>query len=116
MALTTREITREEWKPYFDDFSRDLADLIATVEVDGPSVGAQIEAERPRLTGISYDDRDDILVIGLDNSGEIGEDLEHVISSPQRIYLASGEGAEMVFDIQDSEGNQTVLRLQPAPS
>ena len=88
MALATREIPRSEWRGYFDDFSRDLDELRATVEVDGAAVGAQIEAERPLLRGITYDDGDDIVVIGLDASGESGEDLEHIVYKPQTIYLA----------------------------
>ena len=112
MALATREIPRSEWRGYFDDFSRDLDELRATVEVDGAAVGAQIEAERPLLRGITYDDGDDIVVIGLDASGDSGEDLEHIVYKPQTIYLASGDDGEMVFDIKDAEGTQTLVRLE----
>lgn len=115
MALSTREIPKSEWRSFFDDFSRDLDDLLATVEVDGVEVGAQIEAERLTLRGITYDDGDDILVIGLDTSGgETGEDLERIIYNPLTIYLASGNGDETVFDVKDAEGSQTLVRLEPA--
>ncbi len=114
MALETREIQKSEWRTYFDDFSRDLRDLVATVEVDGVEVGAQIEAERPRLRGITYDDGDDILVIGLDSSGGTGEDLERIVYNPVTIYLASGDGGEMVFDVKDAEGTQTLVSLETA--
>lgn len=114
MALSTREIPKSEWRSYFDDFSRDLDDLLATVEVDGVEVGAQIEADRLTLRGITYDDGDDILVIGLDTSGETREDLERIIYSPLTIYLASGDGEETVFDVKDAEGNQTLVHLEPA--
>src|SRR5437016_14587697 len=63
MAKGSRQIPRSEWRQYFDDFSRNLPALAASIEVDGPETGAQIEAERGLLTGISYDDRDDIVVI-----------------------------------------------------
>ena len=43
MATSTREIPQEEWRAYFDDFSRDLPDLTATVEVAGKDIGAQVE-------------------------------------------------------------------------
>ncbi|MCW2971108.1 MAG: hypothetical protein JWO23_2235, partial [Solirubrobacterales bacterium] len=33
MALETQELARGDWKPYFDDFSRDLDRLTASVEV-----------------------------------------------------------------------------------
>ena len=112
MALTTREIVREEWRSHFDQFSRELPQLLASVEVIGSEVGAQIEAERPRLVGITYDHKDDILVIGLDAPGGTPEDLEHIVYQPQRIMVAEGEG-EVVYDIEDAERTQTLLRLEP---
>ncbi|HEV7585594.1 MAG TPA: DUF5335 family protein [Solirubrobacteraceae bacterium] len=113
MATSTREIPREEWRAYFDDFSRDLPDLHATVEVAGREIGAQVEAERPLLTGITYDRGDDIVVIGLDAPGGIQEDLEHIVYHPQKIYVAEEDG-ERIFDIEDAEQLQTLVRLEPA--
>jgi hypothetical protein len=112
MALTTREIPRAEWRNYFDRFSREQPELLASVEVIGAEVGAQIEAERPRLTGITYDDKDDILVIGLDAPGGLPEDLEHIVYEPQRIMVAEGDG-ETVYDVEDAERTQTLVRLEP---
>jgi hypothetical protein len=113
MASTTREIPAPEWRGYFDDFSRDLQGFVATVEVAGKDIGAQIEAERPLLTGITYDDGDDIVVIGLDAPGGTQEDLEHIVYHPQKIYVEE-EDDRLVFDIQDSEERQTLVRLEPA--
>src|ERR1700704_3523529 len=112
MALTTREIPRGEWRAYFDEFSRNLPDTVASVEVIGAGGGAQIKAERPRLTGITYDDRDDILVIGLDAPGGLPEDLEHIVYEPQKIMVAEGDG-ETVYDVEDAERTQTLVRLEP---
>jgi hypothetical protein len=113
MATTTREIPHSEWRGYFDDFSRDLRDLVARVEVAGRDVGAQVEAERPLLTGITYDDGDDIVVIGLDAPGGIQEDLERIVYHPKKIYVAEEEGGVTIFDIEDSEQVQTLVRLEP---
>lgn len=112
MAHTTREIPKSEWRGYFDNFSRDHDDLLAAVEVDGVAVGAQIEAERSMLGGITYDDGDGILVLELSSSG--GESLERIIYDPQTIYVSSSDDARMVFDVEDAGGNQTLLRLEPA--
>jgi hypothetical protein len=113
MASMTRELSREEWRTFFDDFSRDLQPVVSTVEVAGRDIGAQVEAERLRLTGITYDSHDDILVIGLDAEGGVTEELEHIVYHPQKIYLASGDDAETVFDVEDAEGHQTLVRLEP---
>ena len=116
MAEVTREIPRSEWHSHFDDFSRDLPALAATVEVLGSEVGAQVEAAESRLTGITYDQKDDILVIGLDAPGGAQEDLEHIVYQPQKILLAEAEGSEIVYDVEDDEHVQTILRLTPAAS
>jgi hypothetical protein len=113
MATSTREIPQAEWRAYFDDFSRDLHDMMATVEVTGREIGAQVEAERPLLTGITYDHKDDIVVIGLDAPGGIEEDLEHIVYHPQKIYVAE-EDTETVFDIEDAEQVKTLVRLEKA--
>ncbi|MCW2970301.1 MAG: uncharacterized protein JWO23_1428 [Solirubrobacterales bacterium] len=114
MALETQELARGDWKPYFDDFSRDLDRLTASVEVAGRDVGAQIEADRLILTGITYDDRDDVVVIGLDAKGGLTEELEHMVYKPQKIFVASGDDGRTAIDIEDGEGNQTLVRLEPA--
>jgi hypothetical protein len=113
MALETRELPHEQWRKYFDDFSRDLDSLAATVEVAGRDVGAQTEADRLLLTGITYDDRDDIVVIGLDAEGGLTEELEHIVYQPQKIYVASDEAGSTTFDIEDAERHQTLVRLEP---
>ncbi len=114
MALSTQEIQREEWKRYFDDFSRDLRTTIASIEVISLDTGAQVEAERGTLTGVSYDDRDDVLVITLEAEGGAG-DLERTVSSPQKVYVGS-DGPTTVLDVEDAEGMKTLVRMGPAPS
>jgi hypothetical protein len=114
MAASTREIPREQWREHFDELSRDLPALAASVEVLGEDLGAQVETARARLAGVSYDDRDDVLVIGLDAPGGTPEDLERMVYNPHRIIRAEGADGEIVYDIEDAERIQTLLRLEPA--
>jgi hypothetical protein len=118
MATITQEVPRETWRPYFDEMSRTLGTVEATVEVVGRDLGAQIEAERLLLTGITYDDRDDVLVIGLDAPGEPEEDLERMVDHPRRIMVATSETPpeEMTIDVEDAEGNQTIVRIERPPA
>jgi len=113
MAETT-ELQRDRWRAYFDELSRTLTTTRATVEIEGPELGAQVEAEGLLLNGISYDDRDDLLVVGL-SAGGPAELLEHLVSSPQRIQVESSGGIlPSSIDVEDEAGERTLVRLQAA--
>jgi len=112
----TEELTRDRWRAYFDDLSRTLATTQATVEIEGADLGAQVQAEGLLLSGITYDDRDDLLVVGLSPGGPT-ESLEHLVSAPQRIWVESCQGiAPSTIEVEDAEGQRTLVRLQPAPA
>jgi len=113
MTSETREIPKSEWKSYFNDLSRvPSPPPFVTVQVDGDEIGAQIEAEhKTLLAGISYDNRDDVLVIGL-GTADGHEQLEHLVSQPERIYVA--EGDERTIDVQDADGVTTLIRFESA--
>jgi hypothetical protein len=117
MALTTHEIPRATWRPYFDELSKHLGTVKATVEVVGPDIGDQIEAEKLVLTGMTYDDKDDIVVIGLDAPGWEPEDLQRIVDHPVKIFVATGEPeAEAIFDIEDAGQHRTIVRFERAPA
>jgi hypothetical protein len=110
---TTQEVPRDTWRSYFDDLSRRLGTVEATLEVDGADVGAQIEADHLLLSGVTYDSGDDIFVIGLDAPGGDPEELERVIDHPQRVFV-EGEFPEegMAIAIEDAEGDRTIVTLE----
>jgi hypothetical protein len=118
MPTTTQEIARETWRQYFDELSKTLGTVAATVEIVGPDIGAQVAADRLVLTGMTYDDRDDVLVVGLDAPGGPPEDLERMIERPQKILVATGDPppVEMTIDVQDAEGHQTIIRIERPPA
>jgi hypothetical protein len=118
MAPTTEQLPENAWTPYFDTLSKNLGTTVVTVEVDGKDLGAQIIAERLLLTGITYDHKDDIVVIGLDAPGGDPEEFEHLVSAPRTIWVAPGGevGApELVIDIEDAEQHRTIVSLEHAP-
>jgi hypothetical protein len=111
----TSELPRDGWRAYFDELSHALTTTQATVEIDGPDLGAQVQAEGLILSGISYDDKDDLLVVGLSPGGP-AESLQHLVSSPQRIRVESSVGIlPSSIDVEDAEGERTLVRIQAAP-
>ncbi len=113
MTHLTRELNRDAWRSYFDELSRDLGAVEATIEVEGSDLGAQVEADRLILSGISYDDADDVLVIDVEAPGGGRENLEHLVSSPKRILVDAAEGVlPSTIDIEDSESHRTLVLMR----
>jgi hypothetical protein len=109
------EIPREDWQAYFEDFSRNQPDYLAKMEILGSELGAETEAEGTHLAAITYDRKDDIVVIGLDGAAdETAEEVEHVIDKPLKITVDETGDGEIAFEIEDAEGTRTVLRLDRA--
>jgi hypothetical protein len=117
MASETQAIPHDAWRDYFDRLSKAMGTVKATVEIAGPDVGDQFVSEEALvLTGVTYDDKDDILVIGLDVPGGQIEELQHIVYSPKAI-LATGEAqleTDLVLDIDDAEGHQTIVTIRRA--
>jgi hypothetical protein len=112
----TTELSRDTWRSFFDELSRTLATTRATVEIDAPGLGAQLQAEDLVLAGITYDDRDDILVVALSPGGP-AESLEHFVSGPKRISVETSQGiVPTAIEVEDAEGQVTLVRLDAAPS
>jgi hypothetical protein len=118
MPITTQEIPKDAWRTYFDQLTRVLGTVEATVEVVGRDVGDQIEAERHVLTDISYDEQGDAFVVGLDAPGPPVERIEHRIEHPQRVLAATGEPPplELTFDFIDGKQHQWLIRLERPPA
>jgi hypothetical protein len=116
MTTTTQEIPREAWPEYFDTLAKVIPTVEATVEVVGRDLGDQIVAQGVLLTGISYDHKDDVLVIGLDTPGGLREEAEHLVYHPQRVMVTRLEDGSSVIDVEDAERHQTIIRYAEVPA
>jgi hypothetical protein len=85
---TTRRLPQEQWKDYFDRFTRDHlmgeAPGAATVELISPTLGDQFEVSAVRLLGLTYDPHNQELRLML-------EDIDHVVITPKEIWVLEGE-------------------------
>lgn len=115
MAETT-DLAPEGWRAYFDELSRTLATTRATVEIDAPELGAQLQTDGLVLHGITYDDRDDVLVVALSPGGP-DESLQHFVSGPKRITVEVSDGVlPAAIEAEDADGQLTLVRLEAAPA
>jgi hypothetical protein len=116
MAYEMQELPSEGWRAYFDGLTHQLGAVEATVEIDGSDLGAQVEAESLILTGISYDDRDNVLVISLAEPGSVRDHVEHMVQQPRRISVDSTDGIlPNAIEAEDAEGQRTLVELRAVP-
>ena len=109
---TTREIPRQQWGTFLDDFSRSHRDDPVRVEVSGQDMGEQHLGEELALMGVGLETKGS-------GKGEVALSfrlkapdgtMDHRITSPQRIYLEEDlEGGQSCLDIEDAENHKTLV-------
>jgi hypothetical protein len=113
-TMETREIPREEWVSFFDTFSRRHERWLATVEIFGDDVGAQVEVGALDFSGMSADLRSGEDLITIDFGGSPDCHLTHTIAHPTRVWLGRKEtehGAAETLDIESEDGVTTLVRF-----
>ena len=112
--MATEQIDRARWAPFFDNVTTSLIGKQAEIEVASLDLGDQIEAEWAPLIGITYDRKDDLIEIAL-------EELDHLIRTPREVFVDFGAGGIVAIVSADGVGNRQIVRLKdplalPAPS
>jgi Family of unknown function (DUF5335) len=110
--MQTRDIPREQWIKFFDDFSRRHEGWIVTLEVLGSDIGDQEEANNLPLVGISADvkareNRIEIIV-----GGRPDADVTRFIERPKHIWVkeATLPGDEAI-EVESEDGIKTILKF-----
>jgi hypothetical protein len=108
--VETKQIPRDQWQTYFDQFTRQyLKDdeiKTATVEVLSPSVGDQFVTERARLLGLSYSPVRELFELDL-------EDMDPVVFEPTEIWVMEEEsGFISNIEMVRSDGTNEVIYLR----
>lgn len=100
--MQTREIEKDNWQSFFDLISGTLQGKLIQIEIDSLELGAQIEADKLSLNGLTYDSKDDSFVISSDQT-------EHVIRSPQQIFVADGKQGMNSLKIRSADGTEQII-------
>jgi len=109
----TTEIPSDEWTSFLDSFSRRHEGWLATLEVIGPEIGAQIQASELPLEGISASPKPKSISISL--GSEPSNHLTHTISSPVQLWLRrTTQGADEALEIESTDGAKTLLLFRSA--
>ena len=115
--MQTRDIPREQWVRFFDDFSKNHEGWIVTLEVLGADIGDQEEANNLPLVGISADlkareNRVEIIV-----GGRPDVDLTRSIERPKHVWVKEPRlPGDEAMEIESEDGIKTILnfhRIRP---
>ena len=102
--MTTRQLDRRQWQTYFDQISQHLEATRINLEITGPDLGVQTEAQHVTLQGLSYDPKDDAFSV-------ISEELEHRIEHPEAISVREDAGGLSAVEIIDGDNRHHIARL-----
>lgn len=112
--MPTQEILRDEWAPYFEQFSRQHEGWLVTVEILGLDIGDQVQVRNLPLEGIvveSTDAGDQMTIIA---GSRPGARISHTISSPSRVWIKqSAQGADEALEIESPSG-AVIVRFRSA--
>lgn len=104
--MTTKQLERVQWKSYFNDTAKSLESMQVEIEISGPHVGDQIEAEWVPLNGLSYDDRNNYFDVATSR-------LNHRIAGIKAITVEQDITGLRSMELVDGDGNHQILRFKP---
>lgn len=110
--MPTREIPREEWVAFFDQFSRQHRGTAVTIEVISDEIGAQVEAKMLPFEGIGADlkDRENRIEIAVADLPD--HRITHAVIAPAGVWLKqTDEGSDEALEIKAADGAITLVRL-----
>ncbi len=109
----TRVLAREGWSEYLDAVSKELVNAPVSIEVFATGSPPHFEATGLPLIGLSYDGRDDVLVVAAGRPGSHVPDVRrHLIDHPQRIDVDSHTMlAPMRIGVDGQDGVRSVISI-----
>lgn len=106
--MAIRRLERDDWDGFcmlatWGYFGRQVS-----IEVPSLDIGAQPEAQRSRLIGMSYDPKSDVLQVLL---GEVS----HLVRGPRDLYVDEESLGAVCLEVVDAEGIRQILTLREPP-
>jgi hypothetical protein len=111
------ELTRQGWPHYFETLTKEAEGFDVTIEVVGPELGDQFEAEKLPLAYLAYDNKDDVFIVAVGGRDRRYPVLRHMIEHPDKI-LADSRAADTPWAVEvvGSDGDQTIVTLDRRPA
>ena len=112
--METREIPRSEWRSFFDVFSRQHEGWLATLEIFGQEIGAQVEPGELPLKSVTLTPvvgKSEAITINLGKTPK--DHVKHTVIEPTHVWLVqTSEGANAALEIESADETKTLLRFR----
>jgi hypothetical protein len=110
--MQTREIPREQWVRFFDDFSKNHEGWVVTLEVIGLDLGDQEEVNGLPLVGVSADVKARENKIEIIAGGELDADVTRFIDTPKRVWIKEARiPGDEALEVESEDGLKTLLNF-----
>ncbi|MET9176406.1 DUF5335 family protein [Streptomyces misionensis] len=108
---------RAGWRSMLDEVTDAHSGELVTIEVVGPSIGSQHEAERLPFSYLTYDPKDDVVVVAVGGqSARYPVVLRHMVPHPKEVDVSTPDAAEAAVRVVDPEDTATLITFFPAES
>jgi hypothetical protein len=112
--MLTVEVPREAWAQALNEFNAIHEGWLVSLDVLGPTIGAQPEINNLPLLGISVDQTDHADTIMISAAARsTAEHVTHTIHATTRVYIERREdGADVALQIESADGTTAILRFR----
>ena len=112
--MQTKEIQPNEWRQFFDDFSRKHQGMPVDIEILGTEIGAQTQEKGLTLEGISVERNEESGQRIMIMAGASADDhISHSINHPVQVTIEqSDDGADVAVAIEEADGPTALLRFK----
>jgi hypothetical protein len=116
MAGTTMH-KGSDWKTALDQLTAERADDNVTIEAIDPIVGPQFQAERLPLSYLTYDPKDDVVIVAVGGrTPQYPVVLRHMIWHPTEMDVATDDVSQPAVRVVESDGTVTLVTFHAEPA
>jgi hypothetical protein len=110
--IATQTIQEDQWVPFLDQFTRENRGTHARLEILGPDLGSQMEAEDRPFDGVSADNKAGERNVSILFGSSAEDHFEHGIQNVTAIRLrAAGGESGPTLEIVSKDGTKALLEL-----
>jgi hypothetical protein len=113
--VNTKEIPRDQWESFLEEFSRDYEGQLVSVQVYGDGTGSSHVVARNLPFGGAAAGRPrdgDSSMISVMVGTDPSDHVEHIVTEPCRVRLESNGTGQTALHIDAVDGSTTVVRFR----